>query len=220
MATNDGKRMAIFGKSGSGKTELALSMTRDARRLLVFDPKGSWAKKPGFEVLSHFSQVKPFLNDMGDGDFRAVYMPEALAAVKRLSTLGNMLLDYQQPFFKSDGGAGLPITLAVDELADAFPLALPGGYPGFAEVCQKGREFGINVIGITQRPASVHPAFRGNLDRIAAFNFSFVNDRKAVALAMEDEAVMDELTRLEPFHFIAFDGSKWEIRPPAKLAAP
>jgi len=38
MANNDGRRAAIFGKTGSGKTELAASMVRDARRVLVFDP--------------------------------------------------------------------------------------------------------------------------------------------------------------------------------------
>lgn len=208
MSDRDGKHVGVFGKTGSGKSALTFEWTREAERLFVFDPKGSWAKQPGFEVLKHFSQVKPFLDDMGDGAFKVVYTPEALKAPKRLSTLSLMLMDLQEPYFW--GRKHKKLTLVADELADGFPLSLPSGVPGFAELCQKGREYGVNVVGITQRPASVHPAFRGNLTRIASFNFSFVNDRKAVALAMEDEAVMDALTGLGLYEYLLFENGNWD----------
>lgn len=220
-----GKRIAVFGMSGSGKTELAHSLLKNRKRVLVVDPKGSFAKKDEYEELKHFSQIKPFLEDMGDGAFRAVYMPEALQGPKRLSTLGSMLLDLQSEYFWTDGEKGQEITLVVDELHDLFPLGLPGGLPGFAEVCTKGRESGINVIGISQSPSSVHQKFRANLNMVAAFEFSFINDRKAIARAMEDEAVVNELESLEEFHYVAFDrknktksGKRWQVMKPISLS--
>ena len=215
MTNRDGERTAIFGKSRSGKTSLAHEKLKGAARVFAFDPKGTWAKYPEFERLEHFSQVKPFLEDMADGAFKAVYIPEALKATERLSTLSLMILDIQRDYFWDKGGS--KFTLVADELQDGFPLALPGGCPGFAEICSKGGEFGIDVVGITQSPAAVHPRFRANLDRIAAFNFSFVNDRKAVALAMEDEAVMAELITLEKYEFIYFEHGKWERKKPLSL---
>lgn len=215
MGNRDGKHTGVFGKTGSGKTELTFQWTKEVERLFVFDPKGSWAKKPGFEVLKHFSQVKPFLEDMGDGAFKAVYVPEALQAPKRLSTLSMMLFDVQRAYFNET--AHKKLTLVSDELQDGFPLALPGGVPGFAELCSKGREYGVNIVGVTQRPAAIHPHFRGNLNRIAAFNFSFVNDRKAIAEAMEDEAVKDALMDLAEYEYLLYENQKWEKQNPISL---
>jgi len=220
-----GERLAIFGMSGSGKTELANNLLKNQKRIFVFDPKGSFAKKKGYEILKHFSQVKPFLDDMGDGAFKVVYMPEALQAPKRLSTLGQMILDLQSDYFWSDGKKGQMITLVVDEVHEGFPLALPGGLPGFAEICTRGREYGVNVIGITQSPSAVHQKFRANLNKVVAFEFSFINDRVAVARAMEDGDVETALERLDPYHYIAFDRKKivhgqkrWKVMKPISLS--
>lgn len=219
MSDRNGERIGIFGQSGSGKSVLARSIIDQAERVFVFDPKGDWEFEKGFEVLKHFSQIKPFLKDMGETPFRVVYSPEALQAPKRLSTLSLMLLDHQRKYLKGQSSAKL--TLVADELSDGFPLGLPAGVTGFAEACQKGRAFGLNIVGIAQRPAQVHPSFRGNLNKIIAFNFSFTNDRKAIAEAMEDEQVKDELTTLHEYEYLFYQrtptGGKWEKKPPIKM---
>jgi len=216
MSDRDGRRGAVFGKSRSGKTAYSINLLKDADRLFVFDPKGTWVKSPGFEIIKHFAQVKTFLDDIGDRPFRAVYMPEKAArCVERLSTLSLMLMDHQDKYFWDKGGK--KITLVVDELADAFPLAVPDLYSGFREMCRKGGEYGVNVLGITQRPATVHTDFRGNLDFITCFQFSLAIDRKAVALAMEDDAIESELMGLDKYHFVEFTDGAWTKRPPLSL---
>lgn len=215
MSDRDGTRIAVFGKSRSGKTAYTIEAIKDAPRVLAFDPKGSWLKKPGFEILRHASEVQPFLNDMGDAAFKAVYMPEAHLVPQRLSMVSKLVMAHQHAYFWDRGGA--KITFAVDELAASYPLHLPGGLTGFQAVCQQGGEYGINVIGIAQSPSSVHESFRQNLDGVISFRFSFVNDKKAVARAMEDEAVFEVLGNLEKYEFVeCFDG-KWERRAPLKL---
>ena len=55
-------------------------------------------------------------------------------------------------------------------IEDAARLILSGSGP--LEVETQGGESGINLYGITQSPAAVHPRFRANLDGVASFWFS------------------------------------------------
>ena len=55
------------------------------------------------------------------------------------------------------------MTLVVEEMNLSFPVA--GGVhkcTGFAEICSRGRHYGIDVIGASQRIAEVDTRFRGN----------------------------------------------------------
>lgn len=215
MASRDGRRGAVFGFSGSGKSAFTLNMVEGVERLFAFDPKGSWLKYPGFEVIKHFAQVRPFLDDIGDGAFRCVYMPEDEREIQRLSTLSNMLMDFQEGFFWETHDRKM--TLVVDELSDCAPLSLGGKHTGFLKLCKKGRESGINLIGISQSPAEVHRTFRANLNFCAAFEFSFINDREAVARIMQDQKVQDELMTLKEYEYIFYENRKWAKRQPLKL---
>lgn len=206
MTNRDGRRLAIFGKSGSGKSYIAEKMVEKAGRVFVFDPKGSWMKYQGFEIIEDFSKVLQFLKDMGDAAFRAVYLPESGLEMKRLSTLSYLLMDAQNDYFHEKSNEKL--TFVVDELADSFPLSVGMDRRGFASACQKGREFGLNVIGITQRPATVSTIFRGNLDEIISFDFSFPADRKAIAEAMEDYSVIDAVQGLQKYSYLHWRGGE------------
>jgi len=67
----------------------------------------------------------------------------------------------QTPF--KERGKGQGITLVVEEMNLSFPVH--GGEAkarGFAEVCSRGRHYGIEVFGLSQRIAEVSTRFRGN----------------------------------------------------------
>jgi len=218
MSGRDGLRTAIFGKSGSGKSVFVERMLAEHDRVIVFDPKGDWRTKPGYEQIGHFSRVKQFLLDMGDGAFRAVYTPEAVKKIQRLSTLSAMLQSWNR--YHLEGPLTRPVLLVAEELGGCFPIGLPDPTRngGFAGLCQMGRAYGVSIAGIAQRPAAVNAEFRGNLDRIVAFKFSFPNDTAAVADAMESAAVPDMMARLEPYQFILKKGvEEPAIHGPLKL---
>lgn len=215
MSERDGKHMGIFGLTGSGKTELANQLTKDVQRLFVFDPKGSWLKKPGFEIINHIAQVKPFLDDMSDGAFRCVYKPDRKNGAKRLSTISRMIREHQEPHFWEKKTT--KITLAVDELHTCFPQGLPRDIDGFNDLCFEGREYGVSLLGISPRPAKVNVDFRGQLQAIAAFNFSFPNDKTAIADAMEDHTVFAALETIEKYEYILSQDRNWQKMPPLKL---
>lgn len=209
---SDGKRVFIAGKSGTGKSYFARQFVADHQRIIIFDPKDEPAWKQGAEVLRHFAEFPKFLRDMGDGAFRVYYSPEELKEQARLDTLSRILMDWNKGH--NAGTINRPVTLVVEEMSDPFPLALRAGLTGFARVIKKGRSHGINVVGVAQRPAEVHPTFRGNLDAAVSFRFSFINDRKAMAMVMQDEQIATELEGLANRHYILWDGDSWSKHDP------
>lgn len=214
MASSEGKRVFVAGQSGSGKSVLARSLISDHSRVLIFDPKNETAWRDGAEVIRHFAQLRTFLLDMGDGNFRAYYQPETGREIARLSSLSTLLMKWQVGH--NAGKINRPVTLVVEEMAAAFPLHMPAGPTGFQDLVRMGRSYGVSVVGIAQRPAEVNATFRGNLSAGFAFRFSFTNDRKAIAYAFQDEAVEAEIANLPQYHYIAFDGFKWSKHEPVK----
>lgn len=216
MGNSQGKRIFIAGKSGSGKSVLALSLIQDRERVIIFDPKNGKEWRQGAERIEHISQFKTFLSDMRDGAFRAYYQPETTKEISRLSSLSDLLMKFNAAH--NDELIDRPITLVVDEMSTPAPLSIPPRYTGFPGLCRMGRSYGISIVGIAQRPAEVFPSFRGNLSAAFAFNFSFTNDRKAIAHAMQDEAVERAVMELPLHHYIAWDGFQWSKCDPVPYA--
>lgn len=213
--STDGRHTAIFGKTGSGKSTLARAIVKPRPRVIVFDPKARRVEWAGYEPLEHFGQFAGFLGDMDDGHFRVYYAPEASKREARLSSLCRLLMHWNRRH--NAGEIDRPVTLLVDELADVFPNHA-GVKPGMQELCQKGRSYGISVVGISQRPARVHPDFRSNCANVAAFKFGFPADVAAICEAMEDAAVEAAIKGLSPYEFVAYDDAKgWKVEPPVKV---
>ena len=55
------------------------------------------------------------------------------------------------------------LTLAADELNLGYPArGHKEKYNGFPSICSRGRHWGINLYGISQRVAEINTRFRGN----------------------------------------------------------
>lgn len=91
------------------------------------------------------------------------------------------------------------ITLVIEEMNPGYPAqALPAHFHGMARVCNQGRHYGVNVIGVTQRPALVSATFRGNISEAYIFPLSWGEDKNAI-LQMLGREHADGLTRLQDY---------------------
>lgn len=174
-ARSNAGRVGVWGASGSGKSAFVKQRLRGARRVVVFDPL---AEYPG-TVLSVLDRVRLEMRRNWSG-FRVAYVPRAGSEAKSLSALSRLLMAAQQPF--KDTGKGSGITLVVEEMNLAFPVS--GGAarcPGFAEICSRGRHYGIEVIGVSQRIAEVDTRFRGNCTETVVFRQKGPRDKAAAA---------------------------------------
>lgn len=150
----------ICGRRGSGKTTLAKAEIGPACRVVVFDPIGEYQHE-GFTVAQSLGDVLAAIKRGRAAGFRVAYQPgvkESLVA--ELHGLAMLLWEVQKPYF--EGRDTRELTLLVDEMNLSYPNAIPNKLSGFTRLVLQGRHAGINLIGISQRPALVNTNFRDN----------------------------------------------------------
>lgn len=159
-------RLGVFGASGSGKSYRAKQLTAGLRRVIFFDPLGDFVT--GSKVFTNYDNLVKFLLSNWTTGFRISYRPEFGNEVAELDRLSKMLVLLQYGYGCVHWGK---LTLVVDELDEGFPSGITQKNPknGFAYLCKRGRHFGINLIGCSQRTAQVDVCFRGNLTGLYLF---------------------------------------------------
>ncbi|MCC3859768.1 hypothetical protein [Pseudemcibacter aquimaris] len=176
-------RTGIYGASGSGKSTLARYLAKSEKRLIIFDPALDWSKelgqKRGWTVCHTIAETRATLKKKWSGNFKIIFVPKAGNEIEELDQLSLLILQAQKPYFE---GKKIPqITFAVDEMNTCFPVSgLKAHYKQFGNICSRGRHYGINVYGLTQRIAEVHTKWRGNCSTMYILRLASARDRDTV----------------------------------------
>lgn len=170
LKSND--RVAIAGKTGTGKTFLAKHLTRGLTRFVVFDSKSTlddWVTVEWDKEAAHL---------LTEGEpVRARVLPPILKA--------DEVLDFYNSIFKKILDAG-DVTVYIDE---AFAIT-ENGVPIFLKALYtRGREFGVGVWASTQRPHGIPLFMLSEADHFYAFFLQFERDRKRMAEFMGEEVL-------------------------------
>ena len=119
MTDRSGKRAAIFGKSGSGKTHFAKkNIVPGLDRVLAFDPEEEFADMPGFITVTSLQKLAAHALDCWEGNFRIAYVPNPGREEQELSEISRLVERYQEPF--KAGQTNDMVTMVVDELNLSF----------------------------------------------------------------------------------------------------
>lgn len=152
-------RIGVFGRSGCGKTTLVRELLRGRDRVVIFDPLDEYT---GHRCRTVREVLAALRQRWGERRWVVRYVPPAGAEPRALHLLSLVLARAQAPY--RAGQDRRVLTLAVDELNLSYPVhALPADCQGIAELCSRGRHYGIELIGVSQRVAEVNARFRGNL---------------------------------------------------------
>lgn len=163
----DARRIGIYGRSGSGKSTLSKRMLAGHKRLVVFDTQDEY-RSFGFRRYSTLRGVLGAMQRGWKDGFRVAYVPPNGNEPMALHMLSLLLRRVQGPY--KAGASKVKLALVVEELNMSFPVnALPRELSGFGELCSRGRHYGIEIFGITQRIAEVNTRWRGNTN--AAYIF-------------------------------------------------
>ena len=138
--------------------------------------------------------------------FRVAYVPPSGKEAAALSALCRLLMAAQQPFKDGKRGAQM-LTLVAEEMNLSFPVS--GGVekcPGFAEICSRGRHYGIEVIGVSQRIAEVHTRFRNNCTETVVLKQKGPRDVDAAAAELGVPKTM--VTALKPLEYLHEKGGQ------------
>lgn len=187
----------VVGRRGSGKSTKVKSMIAHKSRVIVFDPQDEYSEA-GFTHGKTGDLLRAYLAERWDGEFRAAYVPPANRETMALDVLAKFILQIQEPYRADQDDR--QITLVIEEMNLGYPVqALPAHLDGMARICNQGRHYGVNVIGVTQRPALVSTTFRGNISEAFIFPLSWGEDKGAM-LQMLGREHADQLNQLLDYH--------------------
>jgi len=142
-------------------------LTKGLQRVVFFDPLGDFVK--GAQVVTGgYDALRTALIRSYATGFRISYRPTFGEEEKELSKLSKLLVLLQYGYGRAHFAK---ITLVVDELDEGYPSGISqrDKKNGFSYLCKRGRHFGINLIGCSQRTAQVDVCFRGNLTGLYLF---------------------------------------------------
>ncbi|TAJ76108.1 MAG: hypothetical protein EPO42_13290 [Gallionellaceae bacterium] len=167
--------VAIIGATGCGKTtELKKRLGAKKRpRTLIWSPKevldNYAALFAGSVVTRSIAEVLQIVQKAGKGGFHVVFVP----------TL-NQRTDMAafSTFCKIALAAG-NLTMVCEELHSVTQAS--NAPDGWRKVNFMGRGFGLDVFGLSQRPASVDKAFMGSLSFVHVGRLPHPPDQKAMA---------------------------------------
>lgn len=194
------ERIGVYGASGSGKSTKKNLLVCGAPRLVSFDPfaegsKGAIntsAKDFRFALVKHWTTR-----------FNINVIPTYGREMAELHAVSLAIRDAQVAT-----GAKVPLTFVVEEMNTAFPVtALPTQYPGFGELCSRGRHFNINLVGVSQRIAEINTRWRGNTSCFFLFRQADARDQ-ATAARMLPQGWGAKLTALADFQYLFVKAGK------------
>ena len=206
------QRVGIFGASGSGKTTKARELIQGLDRVVCVDPLGDFRNLTGAVVISgDLVSVKNEIVRRYSTGFKIVFVPIFGQVEKQLNDLCYFLVKMQAGFLA--GFHDAQITLVVDELDEGFASGIMqrNSANGFGYLCKRGRHYGINLVGISQRTAQVDVCFRGNLSALYLFRHADPIDTQK-AVDMIGREYKKTFINLPDYHYIFKSGQKIVVK--------
>lgn len=178
--------VVVCGSSGSGKSAWVKQQVARAPRLVVWDPDDEY-EAAGCERITSPSELVEALaaaGRRGPGRFAFV-----ATAARHFDFWARCAFAWGQ------------CVAVAEETAD---VTTPGKAPdGWGQLVRRGRKHGIDIYGVTQRPAESDKTIVGNASCIHAGQLVRVRDRAYIAAEMGVEK--RELDALQPLQWVERD---------------
>jgi hypothetical protein len=203
----DAALVSVYGPRGSGKSTLTRALIEGRRTVVAFDAIGDYGELRGW-VPVHLT-ADPGINRkrlgaaakkaIGNKKFRLAVIPLAGSETANLHDLCMFLFDLQAGY--RAGRFKEKLTLVIEEMDLSFPVHnLPADQGGMARLCNQGRHWGLEAIGVTQFPQQISKKFRNNAVYTYAFRLPDT-PRRAVEENMMD-ADKGRLRALAQYEFL------------------
>lgn len=175
----------IFGKRGSGKSELAKKGCRDKKRLLIYDTLGEYTDGV---IVSDLNELRDYWKKVYRGNFRIIYQP--------VNPKRDFNAICREVILCSD------LTFLVEEIAlYSKPLTLSDE---FLEVIQHGRHHQVELIGTSQRPHGIDRMLTSQAKQMFIFNTTEPRDIDYFKEVVGYE-VVKKIADLKQYEYV-----KWE----------
>lgn len=182
------KIFLVTGASGSGKSSIVKKLMQHEKRVIAFDPDDEYSEEKGFNTSKSCTELleKVLATKGGAMKTRVVARtPEAFGACASVAfEWGNC-------------------AFIAEELAGEGRTTPSKAPPDWHKIISRGRKRGINVIGVTQRPAESDKTILGNASHIFVGRMGRHADAKAIS--REIDVPVETLLNLKNLEFVVVD---------------
>ena len=212
---------AIWGARGSGKSTKAREIAEQFDCCLALDPIGDWGKEPGWKPVPTLQAMADTITANWQSGFKLAYTPPTGKEAGALHHISELLMQFQAGYHS--GQHTRKICLLTDEMAEAYSNAhaMREDLPGYKRAILQGRHYGLELVGISQRPQDVAARFRDNAAVTYAFALHDARARAVIGQTIGKEA--DDLGRFERFDYLRIEAgvvAKGRTEKPGATAAP
>lgn len=186
-ATKDAEIAAIFGARGMGKSTLRRELEAPWSRLVVFDPSGESSRDRRYRGVATLKDMAAAMS-ASPGAFRLAYTPPDGNEAQALHHVCELLFQLQAPYYDNRKGAS-KVCLVVEEMDTSYPPSPPAKLWGFKKAILQGRHYGLELVGVTQRPSEIAARFRSNSAATYIFAMSDHTDYEAVRKKVGPEII-------------------------------
>lgn len=203
IVNKDAKIIGVWGGRGSGKSTGVKERTKAEKRVIVIDPIGDYAAA-GFTAYKTFRGLYNAIKNNWKRGFRVVLdVSHSNDPEQELLKLSADLLKIQMPYFENKDDR--KIVLIVEEMSILSPnVTKARGARAFLKLCNLGRHYGVEIIGVSQRPAEVTTNFRGNCAQHFYYRLSEARDFGAAAQIIGRKNA-EMIRSLKTHEFILFE---------------
>jgi len=195
----------VYGGRGQGKSTHVKALIRNEKRVVVFDPMREYGSLPGFTAAASLHQIRDRMIAGKGQAYKIAYQPLTEDFPLALHQLCRFLFQAQKPYFENRSRAD--IALVVEELNMTAPSHnLPKGQEGFKAAVLQGRHYGLNIIGVTQRPKLVAPYFRDNCEDEVVFKLACPDSIAYVEKKIGNASDRGQIFALKPHEYLHIQG--------------
>lgn len=188
---NKARIVAVMGSTGTGKSLWVFRQISASKRLLVWSPKE--------QIDDYAGRLKA----------RRVNCPEAMRQALIEAGTGVLRLVYVAPVNRKDAEKAFDmfckLAMAAENCVviaeELHTVTRPTWAPdGWSNLIMMGRGYGMEVFGVSQRPASVDKDFFSNCTMLHAGRVNYEDDAKVLARSLMIDP--SELLNLADFAYI------------------
>ncbi|MFP4529749.1 MAG: ATP-binding protein [Halodesulfurarchaeum sp.] len=199
-------RGAIFGKSGSGKSNTASVVVEELLEkgfpVLIVDIEGEYATLSDRYEVVHIGDGDGYDHGLFDVDPGQVvdfcldqHRPVVIdiSEVLEIERAERVVTDVLQLLFSREKRENKPFLVIVEEVHEFLPQQ--GGLDDLGDmlirIAKRGRKRGLGLLGMSQRPASVDKNFITQCDWLVFHRLTWENDTRVVKSILGNEYAED-----------------------------
>ncbi|MDG1286383.1 MAG: hypothetical protein P8P30_02335 [Rickettsiales bacterium] len=202
--SKDAKIEGYYGGRGQGKSTGVKARIAKESRVIVYDPMKEYHRERGFKAARSLNDVRKLMIAGRGMTYKIAYQPASQNHYQALHELCQYLFFAQQPYHQNKSKRQM--VLVVEEMNLSAPSHnLPVNQRGFSQAVLQGRHYGINIIGVTQRPKTIAPIFRDNADVENVYKLSCPDSVAYIEKKIRDPKYKDAIFALKPHEYLIIE---------------